>query len=642
MTTDTSHANSATDSAAGTPHAFQTEVAQLLQLMIHSLYSDQDIFLRELISNASDALDKLRFEAVQDDSLLDSDSELAVQLHYDKAANTVTVEDNGIGMSRDEVIDNLGTIAKSGTKQFLSNLTGEKQKDAQLIGQFGVGFYASFMVAEKVVVTTRRAGTREAVQWSSDGQGEYHLADANKATRGTQIVLHLREDAQQYADAWKLRELVRKYSDHISFPIQMLAELTEKDREEGKTAELEAINQASALWQRSKTEISDEEYQAFYKHVSHDFEDPLAWSHNRVEGSLEYKSLLYLPKRAPFDLFDRETQNGIKLYVQRVFIMDEADKLMPRYLRFVKGVIDSNDLPLNVSREILQSNRILDKIRAGSVKKVLGMIGDVAKGDDYADFWAQFGRVLKEGVVEDQANQATIAKLLRFATTHSSDATQNVSLEDYISRMPAGQESIYFITAETHQAALNSPHLEVFKDKGIEVLLLSDAIDEWLVGHLTEFDGKALKSAAQAGIDLDSIGEAEQSEEEKAAKAKAQEASEKQAEPIIKKLKKALGDKISDVRTTSRLKHSPACIVAEENGMSENLKRMLKDAGQPVPENQPILEINPEHALVQRLGEQDNLDDWALLLFEQAILAEGGHLEDPAGFVKRMNQLLVS
>lgn len=626
------------DSTAGpNTHAFQTEVSQLLQLMIHSLYSDQDIFLRELISNASDALDKLRFEAVQDDSLLENDSELAIQIRYDQDAKTVTISDNGIGMSRDEVVENLGTIAKSGTKQFLANLTGEKQKDAQLIGQFGVGFYSSFMVASEVTVITRRAGSRGAVQWSSDGQGEYRLDEANKATRGTDIVLHLREDAEDYADGWKLRGLIRKYSDHIGFPIQMLQELTEEDRKEGKTADWEAVNQASALWQRPKADVSDEEYQAFYKHISHDFEDPIAWSHNRVEGSLEYKSLLYLPKRAPFDLFDRDSRQGLKLYVQRVFIMDDAEQLMPRYLRFVRGVIDSNDLPLNVSREILQSNKVLDKIRGGSVKKVLGLLADLAKGDDYAEFWGQFGRALKEGVIEDAANKEAVAKLLRFASTHHADDAQTVSLEDYIGRMAEGQEDIYYITAETHTAANNSPHLEIFKAKGIEVLLLSDPIDEWVVGHLTEFAGKTLKSAAQAGVDLSNIG----SEEEKAAAASKQEEAEKSAKPVIDKLKSALGERVEDVRITTRLQDSPACIVAGEQGMSENLRRMLKEAGQPVPDSQPILEINPEHAIIGRLQNEENVDDWALLLLDQAVLAEGGHLADPADFVKRMNNLLL-
>ena len=616
---------------------FQAEVKQLLQLMIHSLYSNKEIFLRELISNASDAADKLRFEALADNALYEGDSELKIRVSFDKNARTVTISDNGIGMSRQEVIDNIGTIAKSGTREFFQSLTGDQAKDAQLIGQFGVGFYSSFIVADKVTLVTRRAGSSEAVRWESGGEGEYTLEDAEKPSRGTEITLHLREGEDEFLSDWKLKSVIRKYSDHITLPIVM--KKTEwKDGEEVPTDEDETVNKASALWARPKNDISDEEYQEFYKHVSHDFEPSLAWSHNRVEGKQEYISLLYIPSRAPFDLYDRERRHGIKLYVRRVFIMDDAEKLMPQYLRFVRGVIDSADLPLNVSREILQHSREIDAIKAGSVKKVLGLLEDMAENEPekYAGFWQEFGRVLKEGPGEDFANREKIAGLLRFASTHSDSEEQNVSLKAYIERMKDGQDKIYYITADSFAAAKHSPHLEIFRKKGIEVLLLSDRVDEWLLSGLTEFDGKSLQSVAKGDLDLGKLEDEAEKEEQKKV--------EDEFKPLVERIQTALGETVKEVRVTHRLTDSPACLVSGENDMSGNLERLLKAAGQQTPGSKPVLEINPQHALVQRLGaetDEANFADWSSLLFDQALLAEGGQLEDPASFVKRMNKLLV-
>ncbi|MBD3670185.1 MAG: molecular chaperone HtpG [Gammaproteobacteria bacterium] len=614
---------------------FQTEVKQLLHLMIHSLYSNKEIFLRELISNASDACDKLRFEAIADDGLYEGDSELAIHLAYDKDARTLSIRDNGIGMSRQEVIDNIGTIAKSGTRQFLDALTGDQAKDAHLIGQFGVGFYSSFIVADKVSLTTRRAGESEATRWESDGEGEFTLETVEKDGRGTEVVLHLREDADEFLDAWRLKNIVHKYSDHITFPIMMAKEaMGEEEEAEGD----EQVNKASALWTRSKSDISEEEYNEFYKHVAHDFEDPLVHVHARVEGKHEYTTLLYIPQRAPFDLWDRERKHGIKLYVKRVFIMDDAEHLMPTYLRFVRGVIDSSDLPLNVSREILQSNKVIDSMRAGSVKKVLDMLEKLAKDDaeQYQKFWDEFGKVMKEGPGEDPSNREKIAKLLRFASTHSDSPEQTVSLDDYIGRMKDGQDKVFYITADSFNAAKNSPHLEVFRKKGIEVLLLSDRVDEWLVSSLFEYDGKSLVSVTKGELDLGDL----EDEEEK----KQHEEVDKQFEDLVKKVQETLGDKVKEVRLTHRLTDSPSCLVVDSNDMSANLERILKEAGHDIAGNKPILEINPEHTLVARLkdeAETERFDDWTNLLFEQALLAEGGQLDDPASFVARMNSMLL-
>jgi Molecular chaperone, HSP90 family len=618
---------------------FQTEVKQLLQLMIHSLYSNKEIFLRELISNASDACDKLRFEALSDDALWEGDNELKIRVSFDKDARTITLRDNGIGMSRQEVIDNIGTIAKSGTRQFFESLTGDQAKDAHLIGQFGVGFYSAFIIADKVTLTTRRAGVgaEHAVRWESAGLGDYTLETVEQAGRGTEVVLHLREGEDEFLDGWRLRTIIRKYSDHITLPIVMEKERYGEEEKE-QAPEDETVNQASALWARARSEVSEEEYKEFYKHVAHDFEDPLLWSHNRVEGKLEYTSLLYIPQRAPFDLWDRERHHGIKLYVRRVFIMEDAEKLMPTYLRFVRGVIDSNDLPLNVSREILQHSKVIDSMRGGSVKKVLGMLEDLAKNDaeKYQNFWNEFGRVLKEGPGEDFANREQIGKLLRFATTHTDSSEQTVALADYIGRMKEGQEAIYYITADTFAAAKNSPHLEIFRKKGIEVLLLSDRVDEWLVSSLTEFDGKPLKSVTKGALDLGKL----EDEEEK----KAQEKVADDFKDLVAKVQETLGDKVKEVRITHRLTSSPACLVAGEHDMSANLERILKQAGQKVGGSKPILELNPEHPLVLRLkaeGAGARFGDWVSILFDQALLAEGGQLDDPAAFVQRLNQLLL-
>ena len=616
--------------------AFQAEVKQLLQLMIHSLYSNKEIVLRELISNASDAADKLRFEALANGALYDNDSELKIRVSFDKDARTVTISDNGIGMSRDEVIANIGTIAKSGTKEFFNALSGDQAKDANLIGQFGVGFYSAFIIADKVTLTTRRAGATEAIRWESAGEGDFTLETADKATRGTEVVLHLRADEDEFLSDWKLKTIIRKYSDHITLPIVM-KKSEWKEGAEVATDEDETVNKASALWARNKNDITEEEYQEFYKHVSHDFENPLAYSHSRVEGKQEYISLLYVPSKAPFDLYDRERRHGIKLYVKRVFIMEDAEKLMPQYLRFVRGVIDTSDLPLNVSREILQSSRDVDAIKAGSVKKVLSLLEDMAenKPEDYTKFYTEFGRVLKEGPGEDFANKDKIAGLLRFASTKADNDVQEVSLKDYIARMQTEQEVIYYITADSFAAAQHSPHLEIFRKKGIEVLLMSDRVDEWLLSSLTEFEGKKLQSIAKGDLDLGKL----ESETEKEIQKKIEE----EAKTLVERIKQTLGEQVKDVRVTHRLTDSPACLVSDAQDLSGNLARMLKAAGQSAPEAKPILEINPAHKLVKRL-ENESADavfsDLALVLFDQALLAEGGTLDDPASFVKRMNSLI--
>ena len=624
--------------------SFQTEVKQLLQLMIHSLYSNKEIFLRELISNAADATDKLRFEALNNAALLENDGDLQISVTCDTAAKTITITDNGIGMSREEVIENLGTIAKSGTKAFFEQLSGDAKKDANLIGQFGVGFYSAFIVADDVAVETRRAGSpaSEAVRWVSKGDGEFSIENIEQAQRGTTITLHIKEADADLLSDWTLRRIVTTYSDHISVPI-LMKKAPEYDDEGNITHsdELEAVNQAQALWARNKNDISDEQYQEFYKHISHDFNDALAWTHFRVEGKHEYTGLMYVPKNAPFDMYDREPKGGVKLYVKRVFIMDDVQKLMPMYLRFIKGIIDTNDLPLNVSREILQQSRDLDQIRAGAVKKILTMLEDIAKNraEDYTQFWNTFGSVLKEGIGEDAANKDKIAGLSRFASTHNADAAQTVSLADYIGRMKEGQDKIYYITAETYAAAKNSPHLEIYRKKGIEVLLLTDRIDEWVVGSLFEFDGKKLASVSKGELDLGSL----ENEADKAEQEKAQES----AKDVVAKIKADLGDKVADVRATTRLTESPACLVVGEHDKSQNLQRMLAAAGaaDQLPGAKPVLEINPEHMLVQRLASEPNgvvQAELSQLLYDQALLAEGGKLEDPASFVKRMNQLLVA
>lgn len=619
---------------------FQAEVKQLLHLMIHSLYSNKEIFLRELVSNASDACDKLRFEAIDNPSLFEGDAELRIRVDYNKDNRTITISDNGIGMSRDEAVANLGTIARSGTKEFFSQLTGDKQKDAQLIGQFGVGFYSSFIVAEKVSVLSRRAGApeTEAILWESDGQGEFSITQVEKADRGTAVTLYLREEEDDFLNGWKLREVLRRYSDHISLPIQMQKEEWDAEKsEQVKKNEWENVNQANALWTRSKSEVTDEQYKEFYKHIAHDFDDPLAWTHNRVEGRSEYTQLLYVPKRAPFDMYDRDARRGVKLYVKRVFIMDDAEQLLPAYLRFVRGVIDSADLPLNVSREILQESRDVRAIREGSAKRILSVLEDLAenKPQEYAQFWKTFGQVLKEGAGEDPSNSERIAKLLRFASTSTDSAAQTVSLADYVARMKEGQDKIYYVTAESHTAAANSPHLEIFRKKGLEVLLLSDRVDEWMLSYLREFDGKSLVSVAKGGVDLNNLAD----EQEKKHQAEIAES----FKPVVERLKTALGEKVKDVRVTSRLVDSPACVVVDEHELSPHIMRMLKAAGQAAPEVKPILEINPEHALVGRMKEATDADfsEWALLLLDQAMLAEGAPLADPAAFVKRMNRMLL-
>ena len=623
---------------------FQAEVKQLLQLMIHSLYSNKEIFLRELISNASDAADKLRFEAINHADWYESDPELKIQISFNKEARTVTIADNGIGMSRDEVIANLGTIARSGTKEFFSKLSGDDQKDAALIGQFGVGFYSAFIVADNIVVQTRRAGlpASEGVRWESQGAGEFTIETINRPERGTSITLHLREEEDDLLSSWKLKSIIRKYSDHISLPIQMQKEeWDEGKKEQVQKDEFENINQATALWARPKSELTEEQYKEFYKHISHDFQDPLTYSHNRVEGRSEFTQLLFIPKKAGFDLWDRNKRNGIKLYVKRVFIMDDAEQLMPTYLRFVSGVIDSADLPLNVSREILQESRDVKAIRESSTKRVLGMLEDLANSEDaskkqqYAEFWQEFGQVLKEGIGEDSGNQERIAKLARFASTHSDSAEQTVSLADYVSRMKEGQDKIYYVTGDSYTAAKNSPHLEIFRKKGLEVLLLSDRVDEWMLSFFPEFEGKSLVSVAKGGLDLGALADEAEKKEQKE--------TEEQYKDLIERMKKTLDSKVKDVRITFRLTDSPACLVADEHELSGNLLRMLKAAGQQAPDTKPILEINPQHPLVLKLKYEDKqFDDWATILFDQALLAEGGQLQDPAAFVKRINQMLLA
>ena len=622
---------------------FQAEVKQLLQLMIHSLYSNKEIFLRELVSNASDASDKLRFEAINNAELFEGDSELAIQIEFDKAARTISISDNGIGLSQAEAVEHLGTIAKSGTKEFFSRLSGDQQKDAAMIGQFGVGFYSGFIVANKITVESRRAGlpAEQGVKWESAGEGEFSVETINKPQRGTRITLHLREGEDDFLSAWQLRSIIRKYSDHISLPIKMHKEEWDEEKKEMIVKdELETVNQASALWARNKSDVTEEQYTEFYKHVSHDFQEPLSWTHNRVEGRSEYTQLLYIPAHAPFDMWDREKRGGIKLYVKRVFIMDDAEQLMPVYLRFVKGVIDSNDLPLNVSREILQESRDVKVIREGSTKRVLGMLEELANADEqekkdkYANFWKEFGPVLKEGIGEDSTNKERIAKLLRFASTQNDTDVQNVSFADYASRMKEGQDKIYYVTADTWMAAKNSPHLEIFRKKGVEVLLLTERVDEWMLSFLNEFDGKALVSVAKGDLDLGQL----EDENEK----KQKEETETDFKELVDKMKVALADKAKDVRVTFRLTDSPACLVAGENELSGNLLRMLKAAGQTAPDTKPTLEINPHHPLVQRLKYEDaKFDDWSSLLFDQALLAEGGQLSDPAGFVKKLNDMLL-
>ena len=610
---------------------FQAEVRQLLKLMIHYLYSNKEIFLRELISNASDAADKLRFEALTDGALYEGDSDLKIHVSFDKDARTVTISDNGIGMSRNEVIENIGTIAKSGTREFFESLTGDQAKDAHLIGQFGVGFYSSFIVADRVTVVTRRAGVgpEHGMRWESSGEGDYTLETVTKNSRGTEITLHLREGEDEFLNDYRLQSIIRKYSDHITLPIMM--KVADKDEEE-------AVNQASALWARPKSDLTEEQYDEFYKHVAHDFEPPLTHLHSKVEGKQEYTMLLYVPQHAPFDLFERERRHGIKLYVRRVFILEDADKLMPHYLRFVRGVIDSSDLPLNVSREILQHTKDIETIRAGATKKVLGMLDDLAENqkDKYVTFWNEFGKVLKEGVGEDFANKEKIAKLLRFASTHADTADQTASLADYVSRMKEGQDKIYYVTAESFAAAKNSPHLEIFRKKGIEVLLLSERVDEWMVANLAEFDGKELQSVAKGDLDLSKLeDEAEKQEREKEAD---------ESKDLIEKVKAALGEKVKDVRVSHRLTDSPACLVADEADIGGNLQRILKAVGQDAPTSTPIMELNPRHPIVLRINEEtgeDRVSDWSHILFDQALLAEGGHLEDPASYVRRLNSLML-
>jgi molecular chaperone HtpG len=624
--------------------SFQTEVKQLLKLMIHSLYSNKEIFLRELISNASDAADKLRFEGLADGSLFETDPDLKIRVSYNPSDRTLTIADNGIGMSRQEVIDHIGTIAKSGTREFFSALTGDQAKDANLIGQFGVGFYSAFIVADKVTLITRRAGltAEHGVRWESAGEGDYTLETVEKTDRGTEVILHLREDEDSLLSGWQIRTIIRKYSDHITLPILMKKEEWSKEKSANEiTDEDETVNQASALWARPKGDITQDQYHEFYKHVAHDFEPPLAYVHAKVEGKQEYTQLLYIPSKAPFDLFDREHRHGIKLYVKRVFIMDDAEQLLPNYLRFVRGVIDSNDLPLNVSREILQESKDIESIRAGAVKKVLSLIEDLAQGGEGSDqekfktFWKEFGQVLKEGVGEDYANRERIAKLLRFVSTHTDGDDQSVSLSDYIGRMKVGQEKIYYVTADSLKSARSSPHLEIFRKKGIEVILLSERVDEWLATNLTEFEGKSLQSISKGSLDLGGLeDESEKKEQEK-------EAGE--YKDLTERIKGVLGEQVKEVRVTLRLTESPACLVAESHDMGGNLERLLKSAGQKVSHAKPILEINPHHPMVQRLKyEEERFVDWSHILFDQALLAEGGQLEDPAGFVKRLNELLLS
>ena len=623
-------------------HGFQTEVRKLLDLMVHSLYSNKEIFLRELISNASDAADKLRFEALSDDGLYEGDGELKVRVSFDPDARTISVLDNGIGMTREEAADNLGTIARSSTRQFFESLTGDSAKDTQLIGQFGVGFYSSFIVAGRVTVTSRRAGrpASQGVRWESSGEGEFTVETVEVEPRGTEVVLHLRDGEDEFLDRYRLRSIVRKYSDHVSIPILMPGEGKGDDKDKDEAQDEETINAATALWTRNKSELGDDDYKGFYKHVAHDFEDPLAWIHSRVEGNLEYSLLLFIPARAPFDMWDRNVRRGVKLYVRRIFIMDDAEHLMPAYLRFVRGVIDSADLPLNISREILQENRQIQSIRTGSVKRVLDLIGGIAKDepDKYATFWQHFGRVLKEGVVEDDRNREQIAKLLRFASTHDAGDAQTTSLDDYVARMEDGQKGIYYITADGYRTARNSPHLEVFDKHGLEVLLLADPIDEWLVMHLTEYDDRPLTSVMKGELDLGDVAAEDESPEGEAD-------GDHDNGPLLERFREALSERVKDVRVTRRLSTSPACLVSEEYELSRHMERILDAAGQKVDSTRPILEINPDHPMVARLAEEADSarqQDWAHLIFDQALLSEGGKLEDPAVFVRRMNELIVT
>lgn len=620
---------------------FQTEVKQLLNIVINSLYSNREVFLRELISNASDAEDKLRFEALSKPALLEEDPDLAIHLSYDQEAGTVTIRDNGVGMNRDEVIENLGTIAKSGTSDFLNQLTGDQQKDAKLIGQFGVGFYSSFIVADQVDVVTRKADAdaSEGIHWVSSGDGQFTIEQVPDAPRGTTVTLHLREDAKDFADGHRLRHLVKKYSDHISFPVRMPPEPTgeEEENQEDQPAE-ETVNEATALWTRPRTEISEDEYKAFYKHIAHDFEDPLTWSHNRVEGSLDYTSLLYIPGRAPFDLYNREASRGLKLYVQRVFIMDDAEQFLPLYLRFVRGVIDSNDLSLNVSREILQNDSTVESIRTALTKRVLDMLKKLANNDPekYQQFWDQFGQVMKEGPAEDFGNREKISPLLRFASTHTGEATQNVSLDDYVARMKEGQEKIYFLTADSHQAAKASPHLEIFHKKGIEVLLLSDRIDEWMMGYLSEYEGKHLQDISRGELDLDEV----ESEEEK----KEQEQASEEYKDLVERIQKTLSERVKEVKVTKRLTESPACLAVGDYDMGQQMRKIMEAAGQPIPDSKPIFEINVDHPLVQRLEKEqgeERFSDLTQVIFDQATLASGQEIEDPGTYVSRLNRLLL-
>src|SRR5882672_2368011 len=626
----------ATDTGVKETLGFQAEVKQLLHLMIHSLYSNKEIFLRELISNASDACDKLRFEAIARPDLLETDTELRIQVAYDKGARTLTISDNGVGMSRDEVIQHLGTIAKSGTREFFAQLTGDQQKDAQLIGQFGVGFYSSFIVADRVTVISRRAGGGDAIRWESGGGGEFTIEPGERAGRGTDVMLHLKEGEDEFLSHWKLKSILTRYSDHIATPIKMRREEWNKDKNDYVTLdEEETVNQASALWARARSDITEQQYKDFYKHVAHDFGEPLAWTHNRVEGKTEYIQLLYLPAKAPFDLWDRKLRHGIKLYVRRVFIMDDAEQLLPPYLRFVRGVIDSADLPLNVSREILQESRDVRAIRDGSTKRILGLLEDLAENrkEDFAKFWAEFGQAFKEGLGDDSANRDRIAKLLRFHSTNGEGET--VALADYVGRMKPGQKAIYVITGDSLEAARASPHLEIFRKKAVEVLLLVDRVDEWMLSFLNEFEGKPIESVAKGDLDLGDLADVGEKEEQ------AKVADE--YKELVGKVKAALGERVKDVRITLRLTDSPACVVVDRDAMSSHLTRLLKSAGQKAPEAPPILELNPQHALVQRLKYEDaRLADWSALLLDQAILAEGGMVADPASFVRRMNELLLA
>ena len=624
---------------------FQTEVKQLLDLMVHSLYSNREIFLRELISNASDAEDKLRFEALQDDGLYEKDSDLKIRVEFNKELKTITVLDNGAGMSRDEVIENLGTIAKSGTKQFFESLTGDQTKDSQLIGQFGVGFYSCFIVAKKVEVITRRAGESRAkgVRWISEGENDYSIETVDRAKRGTKVVLHLREDADEFLNGYRLREIITKYSDHISFPIIMDKDdvkdgVVDKDKDKIESGE-DTVNSATALWTRNKKEIKNKEYNEFYKHIGHDFEDPLAHTHNKVEGKLEYTSLLYIPSRAPFDLWDREQRHGVKLYVRRIFIMDDAQQLLPPWLRFIRGVIDSDDLPLNISREILQQNKVVDSIRSGCTKKIIGLLKSMAKNDEekYQKFWKIFGKVLKEGVVDSTDYKDDLSHLFRFSSTHEDTEDQKVSLKDYVERMPESQKSIYYVIADSYMTAKSSPHLEIFRKKDIEVLLLSEPIDEWVTTHLSEFDSKKLQSVNKGELDLGDI----QDEDEK----KKDKESNKAHDELVKRIKDILDEKVKEVRVTSRLTTSPACLVSDDNDMGRHLEQILKASGQNIPGSKPILEINPDHPIIKKIdGEKDNdlFTDWSHILFDQALLSEGGQLADPVNFVNKLNSMIVS